>query len=201
MEGMAMDRVPMNPSNDPEIKKKRFSGRKKTGLVIVYTGNGKGKTSAAMGMLMRAWGRHKKLAIIQFIKNGGFKSGEILAAERMGIEVIRAGDGWTWTSKDMDKTIACGQNGWEIAKQMILCGDHDIILLDEFTYPLQYGWLDVEEVIDWLKANKPELMHLVITGRNAPRELIEYANLVTEMVEIKHPFSEEGLPSQEGVDY
>lgn len=191
-----MDQVP-NTNNT----KKTPSGKKKAGLVIVYTGNGKGKTSAAAGMLMRAWGRHKKLAVIQFIKNSDFKSGEILAAERMGIEVIRAGDGWTWTSKDMEKTIACGQNGWEIAKQMILSAEYDIIVLDEFTYPLQYGWLDVKEVIDWLKANKPELLHLVITGRNAPQELMDYANLVTEMVEIKHPFHEEGLSSQEGVDY
>ena len=181
--------------------KQTQSGRKKAGLVIVYTGNGKGKTSAAVGLLMRAWGREKKMAILQFIKNGDFKSGEIIAAGRMGIEVVQAGDGWTWASKDMEKTIACGQNGWEIAKQMILDGSYDIILLDEFTYPLHFAWLDVNEVVEWLKANKPEALHLIITGRNAPQELVDYANLVTEMVEIKHPFHDEGLPPQEGVDF
>ncbi len=179
---------------------KKHSQQKK-GLVIVYTGNGKGKTTAAMGMLMRAWGRDMKVTAVQFIKDELSNYGEALAAERMGIEIIQVGDGCTWKSKDMNKTIACGVEGWEIAKQKILDTSYDIILLDEFTYPMHFKWLDVNEVISWLKENKPPNLHLVITGRDAPQELIDYADLVTEMLEVKHPFRDIKLLSQEGVDY
>ena len=182
-------------------EKKKGSLGKETGrgLVIVYTGDGKGKTSAAMGLLMRAWGREMKAVVIQFIKNGSFQSGEILAAKRMGIEVIQAGDGWTWKTCDMQKTIACGEQGWEIAKQKITNPDYDVIILDEFTYPLQYGWLNTTEVVTWLKQNKSDKLHLVITGRNAPAELVEFADLVSEMTEIKTSLSgPKDCPSQKG---
>ena len=169
--------------------------------MIVYTGTGKGKTSAALGIAMRAWGRNLKVTMIQFIKHSTARPGEILAAEKMGIEVIKTGDGWTWTSKDMDETIARGLQAWEITKNRIKKGKDNILILDEFTYPLQYGWLDVNEVVAWLKKNKPEMLHLVITGRDAPDELISFADLVTEMKEIKHPFGEQGIRSQKGVDY
>ena len=176
-------------------------GKRTKGLVIVYTGDGKGKTTAAMGMLMRAWGRDKKVTAVQFIKDKSSNYGEAMAADRMGIEIIQVGDGCTWKSKDMDKTIACGLEGWEIAKQKIMDSSYDIVLLDEFTHPLHFKWLDINEVIEWLKEHKPSRLHLVITGRNAPRELIEYADLVTEMQEVKHPFRDSKLLSQEGVDY
>lgn len=188
----------MTKKQEPEVVNKR---KEKKGLVIVYTGNGKGKTTAAMGMLMRAWGRKKKVTAVQFIKNNAFRYGEIIAAQRMGIEIIQVGDGCTWTSKDMQKTIACGQNGWELAKEKILDTSYDIVLLDEFTHLLHFEWLDVKDVVCWLKEHKPPNLHLVITGRHAPDELVQYANLVTEMVEIKHPFRQEGLLSQEGVDF
>jgi len=168
---------------------------------MVYTGNGKGKTTAALGMLMRAWGRDYRLAMIQFIKHEKSRYGEIRAAEKMGVEWHVMGDGWTWTSKDMDKTIKHGVEGWEKAKDLISSDQYDIIVLDEFTYPLHFGWLDVDEVIAWLKENKPPLMHLVITGRDAPEALIDFADLVTEMREIKHPFNEQKLLAQPGVDF
>ncbi len=175
--------------------------KKTKGLVIVYTGNGKGKTTAAIGMLMRAWGRGKKVTAVQFIKDKSSNYGEAMAAERMGIEIIQVGDGCTWQSKDIKKTIACGIEGWEVAKQKILDTSNVIVLLDEFTHPLHFKWLDVSQIISWLKENKPPKLHLVITGRNAPQELIDYADLVTEMKEVKHPFREQKLLSQEGVDY
>ena len=176
-------------------------GEKKKGLVIVYTGNGKGKTTAAMGMLLRAWGRDMKVAAIQFIKDKDSRYGEAMAAERMGMEIIQVGDGCTWKSKDMNKTIACGLEGWELAKKKILEPGYNIILLDEFIYPLRFGWIDVGEVITWLQQHKPPDLHLVITGREAPQALIDYADLVTEMLEVKHPFREQKLPGQAGVDY
>lgn len=175
---------------------------KKKGLVIVHTGNGKGKTTAALGMLLRAWGREMKVGIIQFIKHEQARYGEIKAAERMGrIDWLSTGDGFTWTSKDMDETEAKARHGWMLAQERITGGGYDLLILDEFTYPLHYGWLDVAEVIDWLRANKPPRLHLVITGRYAPEALIDYADLVTEMREIKHPYQEQGIRAQAGVEY
>lgn len=183
-----------------EQEKKNCTNQSK-GLVIVYTGNGKGKTTAAMGMLMRAWGRDMKVAAIQFIKDDKNEYGESLAAKRMGIEIYQVGDGCTWQSRDMQQTMACGRNGWEFAKQKIREGCYDILLLDEFTYLFYFEWLEIKETIAWLRQNKPSNLHLVITGRYAAPELIQYANLVTEMREVKHPFQDEGLLSQPGVDY
>jgi cob(I)alamin adenosyltransferase len=175
---------------------------KKKGLVIVHTGNGKGKTTAALGMLLRAWGRGMKVGVIQFIKNENARYGEIKAGERMGdIDWISTGDGFTWTSRDMEETEAKAHHGWKLAQERIAGGGYDLLILDEFTYPLHYGWLDGAEVIAWLRANKPPLLHLVITGRYAPDALIDYADLVTEMREIKHPYKEQGIRAQAGVEY
>ena len=182
-------------------KQPRGSAKKK-GLVIVHTGKGKGKTTAALGMLLRAWGRKMKVGIIQFIKHEKARYGEIKASERMGnIDWISTGDGFTWTSKDLDETEAKARYGWKLAQERIAGGQYDLLILDEFTYPLHYGWLDVAEVIAWLQANKPPMLHLVITGRYAPEALIEYADLVTEMREIKHPFNEQGIRAQAGIEY
>lgn len=172
----------------------------KKGLVIVNTGNGKGKSTAAFGMLLRAWGRGFRVCVIEFIKSETGKWGEIKAAKKLGIDWFATGDGFTWTSKDMDETIARALQGWEIAKEKISSRNYDLVVLDEFTYALHYGWLDTVQVIDWLKANKLEDMHLIITGRNAPAELIDYADLVTEMVEVKHPY-QKGIQAQAGIEF
>jgi len=172
----------------------------KKGLVIVNTGNGKGKTTAALGLMLRAWGRGMRVCMLQFIKNKNARFGEIKAARKLGLEIIPTGDGFTWTSKDMDETIALAQHGWEDAKERIISGNYEFVILDEFTYPLHLGWLDVEKVIAWLVENKPPMLHLVITGRKAPQALINYADLVTEMVEIKHPHSD-GIQAQPGVEF
>ena len=172
----------------------------KKGLVIVNTGNGKGKTTAALGLLLRAWGRDLRVCVIQFIKaeTGGW--GEIKAARKLGIEWHKTGDGFTWLSKDMDETIARALYGWQIAQEKIASGEYDLIVLDEFTYPLHFGWLDTNSVITWLQTHRPADLHLVITGRDAPAELIEYADLVTEMNVIKHPY-EQGIPAQPGIEF
>lgn len=171
------------------------------GLVIVNTGKGKGKTTAAFGMMTRAWGRGMRVVMVQFLKNENARFGELRAAEKMGIEVVSTGDGFTWTSRDGDETIARAKAAWEQAKTRIASGDYDMVVLDEFTYPLHYGWLDVHAVIEWLRAHKPPMLHLVITGRYAPDELIDFADLVTEMREIKHPFNEQGIRAQPGVEF
>jgi cob(I)alamin adenosyltransferase len=175
--------------------------RKKKGLVIVNTGNGKGKTTAALGVMTRAWGRKMRVGVLQFLKNENARFGEIRAGEQMGIDWISTGDGWTWTSQDMNETEAKARHGWQVAQDRIVNGNYDLLILDEFTYPLHYGWLDTPTVIDWLKANKPPMLHLIITGRYAPPALIDYADLVTEMRAIKHPLSEQGIRAQAGIEY
>jgi cob(I)alamin adenosyltransferase len=172
----------------------------KKGLLIVNTGDGKGKTTAALGMVLRAWGRGFRICVIQFVKaeTGGW--GEIKAAKKLGIEWHATGDGFTWTSKDMDETTARALHGWEIAKEKIASNQYDLIVLDEFTYALHFGWLDTGEVLEWLRLNRPPSLHLVITGRSAPEALIEQADLVTEMRLIKHPY-DQGIQAQPGIEF
>ncbi len=175
-------------------------GRMKKGLLIVNTGDGKGKTTAALGMVLRAWGRGLRICLIQFIKAETGQWGEVRAAKKLGIEWHATGDGFTWTSKDMEETKARASHGWEMAKEKINSRQYDLIVLDEFTYALQYGWLDTAQVVEWLKANKPADLHLVITGRSAPARLIELADLVTEMLSIKHPY-DQGIQAQPGIEF
>lgn len=170
------------------------------GLVIVNTGDGKGKSTAALGLLLRAWGRGFRICVIQFIKAETGQWGEVRAAKKLGIEWHSTGDGFTWTSKDMDQSAARAVRGWELAQEKIRSGHYDVILLDEFTYPLHFDWLDAAQVVDWLKANKPPDLHLVITGRDVPQTLIEYADLVTEMRALKHPF-DKGVKAQPGIEF
>jgi cob(I)alamin adenosyltransferase len=169
------------------------------GLVIVNTGKGKGKTTAAMGVLFRAWGRDMNVLMLQFIKHSTANFGEQRAAQKIGIEMRAMGDGFTWRSKDLDQSADLARALWEDAKEVIVSGEHDLIILDEFTYPMHYGWIEVRDVVDVLKS-RPEMMHIIITGRNAPEELIEYADLVTEMNVIKHPYSE-GIKAQPGIEF
>ena len=174
--------------------------RIKKGLVVINTGNGKGKTTAALGVLFRAWGREMRIEMFQFLKHTGARFGEKRAADKLGIPIKAMGDGFTWRSKDMDRTQELARQQWENCKQAILSDQHDVLILDEFTYPLHYGWVPVEEVIETLK-RKPHMMHVIITGRYAPDELIEFADLVTEMREVKHPYREQGIKAQPGLEF
>lgn len=175
--------------------------RRKKGLLIVNTGDGKGKTTAALGVLLRAWGRDMHVGGIQFFKHENANYGELRALARMGVKLTPMGDGFTWTSRDLDETQAKALHGWAVAQEQIKSGAYDIFLLDEFTYVMQFGWLDTAEVVAWLVANKPPMLHLIITGRDAPQALIEVADLVTEMREVKHPFKDQGLKAQPGVEF
>jgi cob(I)alamin adenosyltransferase len=123
-----------------------------------------------------------------------------MAAEKLGIEVIPSGRGFTWTSKDLSEDEAMARHGWEIAREKIDSGDYSLILLDEITYPVSFGWIDVKEVVEVLK-NKPEMVHVVLTGRDAEPELVEIADLVTEMKTIKHPYGDQGIPAQKGIEF
>ncbi len=171
---------------------------KRPPLVIVYTGNGKGKTSAALGILMRAWGRGMSVCMLSFIKSETANFGEERAAKKMGIEMIPLGGGFTWLSKDLEKDKALAQKCWTLCREKINSSTYDIIVLDEITYPITYGWIDLDDVLDTLRERPPNL-HVVLTGRDAAAGLIEYADLVTEMTEIKHPF-QKGIKAQPGID-
>jgi len=187
------------PDTQTATEKRRNA--KKKGLIIVHTGNGKGKTTAALGIVMRAWGRGMRVGVIQFMKNEHARYGEIKAAEKMGIDWMVTGDGWTWKSRDIEESASKARHGWELAQERILNGQYDVLLLDEFTYTMYFGWMDAAGIVDWLRANKPPMLHLIITGRYAPKELIEYADLVTEMCEIKHPYAEQGITAQAGIEF
>ncbi|MCS6882415.1 MAG: cob(I)yrinic acid a,c-diamide adenosyltransferase [Oscillochloridaceae bacterium] len=184
-----------------ERRKAARANRARKGLLIVNTGNGKGKTTAALGILLRAWGRDLRVGGIQFIKHENANYGELRALERMGITLTPMGDGFTWTSRDLDETQARALHGWETAKAKIVSGDYDVFLLDEFTYVLHFGWLDTHEVVAWIREHKPPMLHLIITGRDAPQALIDAADLVTEMREVKHPFRDQGLRAQPGIEF
>jgi len=188
---------------EPENGGKRQTARRRAagkGLVVVNTGPGKGKTTAALGTLLRAWGRGMRCCMIQFVKHEKGNWGEVKAARQLGIEWHTMGDGFTWLSKDMDETVAKARHGWSIAQAKIASGEYALVILDEFTYPLHFEWLDTADVIGWLKEHKPPALHLIITGRNAPQALVEFADLVTEMHKVKHPF-DQGIQAQPGIEY
>ena len=169
------------------------------GLVIVNTGTGKGKTTAAMGVMLRAWGRDMKVVMLQFIKHTTANFGEQRAAKKMGIEMRAMGDGFTWRSRDLDHTAELAREHWESCKEVIAQGDYDVVILDEFTYAMHYGWIPVEDVLEVLRG-RPEMMHVIITGRNAPQQLVDFADLVTEMTLVKHPYHE-GIKAQPGIEF
>jgi cob(I)alamin adenosyltransferase len=168
------------------------------GLIVVNTGNGKGKTSSALGMLLRCYGHGMKVAMLQFIKSKEHQYGEHRAAEKLGVEIIPLGAGFTWLSKDIEIDKALARDCWALCKQKIMSGEYDCIILDELTYTITYGWLPVQEIIDVLKNRPPEL-HIIITGRDAAPELIDIADTVTEMREIKHAYKK-GIKPRKGID-
>ena len=170
------------------------------GLVIINTGNGKGKSTAAFGTLLRAWGRGMRVCVVQFIKAETGNWGEIQAARKLNLEWHSLGDGFTWLSKDLGKSAEKARQAWALAQEKIASGNYDVIALDEMTYAFHEKWIDVNQVVAWLKEHKPPELHLIITGRDAPDALIEYADLVTEMREIKHPFAR-GIKAQPGIEF
>lgn len=178
---------------------RRREDRRAQALVVVHTGKGKGKTTAAIGLLVRAWGQGLRVAMFQFIKAQTGNWGEIKAAKTMGIELTPLGDGFTWNSKDITADRALARAGWERCKAAIGSGQYDVVVLDELTYCFKFGWIPVDEVIAVLR-DRPGFQHVVITGRDAPPELIDFADLVTEMTVVKHPY-QAGVKAQKGIEF
>jgi len=172
------------------------------GLLIVHTGNGKGKTTAALGLLMRAAGRGLNCCMIQFMKSRNDRYGEHVAADKLGIEVHTMGDGFTWDTKNPEQDRQTARATWQLCVEKLRSGDYDLIVFDELVYVLSYQMLAVEEVLEEFRAVReaqPSL-HIVVTGRDAPEQLIAQADLVTEMREIKHPFTA-GIKAQQGIEF
>lgn len=171
------------------------------GLIIVHTGKGKGKSTAAFGMVFRALGHGFKIGIVQFVK-GKWGTGERDILEKFPDQVtIKAmGEGFTWETADRARDIAAAKGAWEMAKEMIVDESYKMVLLDELNICLRYDYLDINEVVAFLSTQKPHDTHVIITGRNAKDELIEIADLVTEMTMIKHPFRD-GVKAQAGVEF
>lgn len=169
------------------------------GLLIVNTGNGKGKSTAALGILVRAAGYDFSIGMFQFIKSAETRYGEHIAAEELGIDIVPLGDGFTWLSDNIDADRELAEKGWQRVQEVIESQTFDILILDELTYCLTYGWLDETKVLDVLR-RRPSWMHVVVTGRNASPALIELADLVTEMHLVKHPYREKGIPAQPGIE-
>jgi cob(I)alamin adenosyltransferase len=169
-------------------------------LVMVITGTGKGKSTSAFGTLLRAWARGYRCGVFQFVKSGKWKVGEAKAAAALGgIDWEKMGDGWSWLSKDLGESEALARAGWEHVKQVIAEERYEFLLLDEITYPLKWGWIDVDEFVATLR-ERPGFQHVVVTGRDAPPELIEAADLVSEVVKIKHPM-DQGIRAQQGIEW
>ena len=172
------------------------------GLVIVHTGKGKGKSSAAFGMIFRCIAHQLPCAVVQFIK-GGMDTGERnLVTAQFGntCQFHTMGEGFTWETQDRERDIAAATAAWEKAKELIRDERHHMVLLDEINIALRYGYIPIDEVIAFLETEKPEMTHVVLTGRNAADELIEIADLVTEMALVKHPFRS-GIKAQIGVEF
>jgi cob(I)alamin adenosyltransferase len=184
-----------------EWREEKPSGERR-GLIIVNTGDGKGKSTAAFGLALRAWGRthvHKKqVKIYQFMKVPSARFGEHRVFEQLGIPIEGLGDGFSWKSHDLVHTAQLARQGWAKASATILAGDHFLVVLDEITYPLIYGWLPLQSVLDTLK-NRPKHVHVCLTGRRCPPEVIELADTVTEMGMVKHAF-QVGVPAQRGIE-
>ena len=172
------------------------------GLVIVHTGTGKGKSTAAFGMVMRCLGHGMRVGIVQFIK-GAWDTGERrLLTSHFGelCQFHAMGEGFTWETQDRARDIAAANVGWEKAKQLIADSSLRMVVLDEINIALRYDYLDINDVVEFLKTSKPPLTHVVLTGRNAKQELIDAADLVTEMTLVKHPFRS-GIKAQPGVEF
>ncbi|GEM_PF-193746 len=178
-------------STNPEAVRKAW--------LLVYTGQGKGKTTAALGVVFRALGRGLRVAVVQFIK-GKWKTGERLFAETIpGLTFLVMGQGFTWESDDISRDRNAAASAWATAKQLIAKGEHTIVVLDEITYAINYGFIDLDDVLQAFN-DRPTHVHVIVTGRNAPEQLCAMADLVTNMEAVKHPF-QQGIKAQPGIDY
>lgn len=168
-------------------------------LVLVNTGHGKGKSTAAFGTLLRSRGRDWPTAVVQFIKSGRWRTGEEAMMRQLGVDWFAAGDGFSWESNDLDESQAKAVAAWGFTRDLIAAGSHRMILLDEISYPMNWGWIDIAEVVSVLR-DRPDDVSVFLTGREMPDPVISVADTVTEMVPVKHAF-QQGIRARRGIDY
>ena len=182
------------PTEGPAPARVRVPSR-----VLVHTGNGKGKTSAAMGVVMRAAAHEWHVVVVQFVKDGRWRTGEESSARALGVEWWSAGDGFTWDSRDMERSEAVARSAWSAARAMIAGGEYQLVVLDEVTYPMNWGWIEEAEVVEAIR-DRPPHVNVIATGRDAPGSLCEVADTVTEMASVKHAF-DEGVGAMRGIEF
>jgi cob(I)alamin adenosyltransferase len=168
-------------------------------IVLLNTGHGKGKSSAAFGVMARGWARGWRVGVVQFVKGGKWKTGERKLADHLGVEWHTLGDGFTWESSDLDETAAKGRHAWDVAARKLASGDYDLLILDELTYAVKYEWVPVDEVVAGIR-DRAEGTNVVMTGRDAADELVELADTVTEMRKVKHAY-DRGIKGTKGIEY
>jgi cob(I)alamin adenosyltransferase len=194
------------PDHDPTVIPTQAPDRSQRGdrtwvpsLILVNTGDGKGKTTAALGTLMRARARGWRTCVVQFMKSGDWKVGEEESARALGVDWWTLGDGFTWDAGDLSESEAIAQEAWRHARTVISSGDYEMVLLDEITYPMNFGWIDIPEVVRVLR-DRPDTTNVILTGRDAPEQIVDIADTVTEMRKVKHPF-DRGVQARRGIDY
>jgi cob(I)alamin adenosyltransferase len=183
--------TPPKPPPPPKVRQRS--------LVLVNTGDGKGKSTAAFGVVMRGVARGWCVCVIQFIKSDKWKVGEEKVALQLGVQWLKGGDGFTWESPDLDKSEGRAAAAWQLAAATIAKGDHQLVVLDEITYPMNWEWIDSEAVLEAIRA-RPAHVNIIATGRDAPTELVEIADTVTEMVSIRHAY-DRGIRARRGIDF
>ncbi len=188
------------PVSEPQSEDPRPDNlRRATSLVLVHTGHGKGKSSAAFGTLMRAVARDWPVAVVQFLKSGNWNTGEEKVARQLGVDWWTIGEGFSWDSDDLTEDEAVAQAARDKAFELLAAGEHKLVILDEITYPMNWGWIDIDGVVEAV-ANREANTNVVLTGRDMPEPVIEIADTATEMVNIKHAY-EKGIRAKRGIDY
>jgi cob(I)alamin adenosyltransferase len=184
---------------DPPREAPPRAGEHVRSLVLVLTGDGKGKTTSAMGIALRSVARGWRVAVIQFVKSGAWRTGEAEIARRLGVEFRATGEGFTWDVNDLDASIAAAHRAWDEAARTIAAGEHQLVVLDEVTYPMTWGWIRIDDVVAALR-DRPAHVNVVLTGRDAPDAIVDVADTVTEMVNRKHAF-DRGIAAIRGIDF
>ena len=187
------------PVQQPPLEEPRRGGSRATSLVMVNTGDGKGKSTAAFGMIMRAVAREWPVAVVQFIKSGKWRVGEEATARRLGVDWWTIGEGFSWESSDLSEDEAVARAAWQHSRGVISNGEHRLVVLDELTYPVNWGWIALDDVVAVLR-ERPTEVNVIITGRDAPAALVELADTVTEMRNVKHTY-DQGIAAKKGIDY
>jgi cob(I)alamin adenosyltransferase len=188
-----------DPHRPPRERPERPPLTRQRSLVLVNTGHGKGKSTAAFGVVLRAVARGWRVSVIQFLKSERWKVGEEQVCRRLGVDWERTGDGFTWLTDDLERSKARAQAAWELARAVIAAGQHQLVVLDEITYPMNWGWIPSAEVARSL-GERPDHVNVIATGRDAPDELIEVADTVTEMTKVRHAY-DRGVRAKRGLDF